>query len=214
LPDKESLNVSILKKEKKIAISNFKVTYICATLKLHNNMNTIKHTFFFPHPAEKVWEYLTKPELLSQWLMPNDIKPVVGHKFQFTSAPKPQLNHDGQNYCEVLEIIPFKKLTYSWKAGPERGIINLDTIVFWTLTPKDNGTELHLEHGGFKEGVNDAIYEGMNAGWVTHTNKISPLINQIPNNFLKQNEKHNQTHIILSSPCRSGMGLPNKTRTA
>lgn len=138
--------------------------------------NTIKHTFFFPHPAEVVWDYLTKSELLEQWLMPNDIKPVVGHKFQFTSAPKPQMNHDGHNYCEILEVEPLQKLTYSWKAGPEPGVINLDTMVYWTLTPKNNGTELRLEHAGFKEGVNDMIYEGMNTGWVKHVEKSIHLI--------------------------------------
>ena len=138
---------------------------------------TIKHTFFFPHPAEMVWDYLTKPELLKQWLMPNDIKPVVGHKFQFISAPKSQMNHDGHNYCEILEVAPFKKLSYSWKAGPEPGIINLDTIVCWTLVEKDSGTELRLEHTGFKEIENALIYEGMNAGWVKHVEKMLMLAN-------------------------------------
>jgi len=33
---------------------------------------SIKHQFFFPHPPETVWEYLTKPELMEQWLMRND----------------------------------------------------------------------------------------------------------------------------------------------
>ncbi len=139
--------------------------------------NTIKHTFFFPHPAELVWDYLTKPELLEQWLMPNDIKPVVGHKFQFTSAPKPQLNHDGHNYCEVLEAIPFTKLSYSWKAGPRPGVTNVDTLVTWTLTPKDNGTELNLVHSGFKEPENTDLYNGMNEGWVKHVGKILTLTN-------------------------------------
>jgi uncharacterized protein YndB with AHSA1/START domain len=141
-------------------------------------IKTIKHTFFFPHPAELVWDYLTKPELLKQWLMPNDIKPVVGHKFEFTSAPKPQMNHDGHNYCEVVEVVPFKKLSYTWKAGPEPGVINLDTLVHWTLTPKDNGTELRLEHSGFNEIENSLIYNGMNEGWTKHVSKILTLVKQ------------------------------------
>ncbi|MEJ0055352.1 MAG: hypothetical protein WDN75_06675 [Bacteroidota bacterium] len=42
----------------------------------------IKHQFFFPHPKETVWEYLTKSELLEQWLMKNNFQPIVGHDFQ------------------------------------------------------------------------------------------------------------------------------------
>ena len=135
----------------------------------------IKHTFYFNHKPEAVWEYLTKPELMAQWLMAGDIKPVVGHKFEMVSKPKPEMNHDGHNYCEVLEVVPFKKLVYSWKAGPEPGKINVNTIVTWTLTPKGNGTELQLLHEGFTD-ENKLLYEGMNAGWVTHTNKIDKLL--------------------------------------
>ena len=46
----------------------------------------IKHSWFFSHPAETIWEYLTNSELLSQWLMKNDFKPVVGQKFMFRAG--------------------------------------------------------------------------------------------------------------------------------
>lgn len=45
--------------------------------------------------------------------MPNDFKPIVGHKFQFGTRPKLKLSFDGRIYCEVLEVIPFQKLVYS-----------------------------------------------------------------------------------------------------
>jgi len=135
----------------------------------------IQHTFYYKYKPEVMWDYLTKPELLAQWLMPGNIKPVVGHTFEMISKPKPEMNHDGHNYCEVLEVIPYKKLVYSWKAGPEPGTITVDTKVTWTLTPKDNGTELHLLHEGFTDN-NNLLYEGMNAGWVNHANKIEKLL--------------------------------------
>ena len=34
-----------------------------------------------PHPAEKIWRALTQPQLIEEWLMKNDFKPVVGHRF-------------------------------------------------------------------------------------------------------------------------------------
>jgi len=77
----------------------------------------IKHQFFFPHPTEMVWEYLTKPELMEQWLMKNDFQPIVGHDFQLRTGPILSLDFDGIFYCKVLEIVPFKKLSYSWKSA-------------------------------------------------------------------------------------------------
>jgi uncharacterized protein YndB with AHSA1/START domain len=137
---------------------------------------TIHHQFFFPHPPEVVWEYLTKAELISQWLMENDFKPIIGHQFQFRSRPVPAISFDGIVYCTVLEIIPFKKLSYSWKCGPGDGKITLDSIVIWTLDPKDNGTELLLENSGFEE-ANFAIYSAMNEGWLKNIHRIAEQIN-------------------------------------
>src|SRR6195952_83301 len=97
----------------------------------------IKHQYFFPHPAETVWEYLTKSELMAQWLMENDFQPIVGFDFQFRTGAKASLNFDGIFYCKVLEIVPFKKLSYSWNCGPGNGEINLNSIVTWKLGPKE-----------------------------------------------------------------------------
>jgi len=77
----------------------------------------IKHQFFYPHPTETVWEYLTNPELMAQWLMKNDFQPIVGHDFQLRTGPILSLDFDGIFYCKVLEIVPFKKLSYSWKSA-------------------------------------------------------------------------------------------------
>ena len=76
---------------------------------------SIHHTLFFPNPPSAVWEYLTNSELMELWLMKNDFKPIVGHEFQFITSPLPNLNFDGIVYCKVLEVIPNKKLIYSWK---------------------------------------------------------------------------------------------------
>jgi len=138
---------------------------------------TIKHQFYFPHPTEMVWEYLTKPELMELWLMKNDFQPVVGHDFQFRTNPIPSLDFDGIFYCKVLEIIPFKKLSYSWSSGPGAGEINLDSVVVWQLQHADKGTELLLEHSGFAKKENLDFYNGLNHGWVEKLNKIDELLN-------------------------------------
>lgn len=109
---------------------------------------------------------MTDPALLAQWLAENNFEPTVGHKFQFNTKPKIKLDFDGNIYCEVLELIPCKRIVYSWKGGPGDGRITLDSIVTWTLTEKDGGTELTLVHAGFKGGFKSYIsYLIMNKGW-------------------------------------------------
>jgi uncharacterized protein YndB with AHSA1/START domain len=146
---------------------------------------SIKHQFFFPHPKETVWEYLTKSELLEQWLMKNDFKPIVGHEFQFRTNPIPSLDFDGICYCKVLEIIPFEKLSYSWKGGPRNGEIVLDTIVVWKLKSDKKGTELFLEHSGFGKGEHLNFFPGMTDGWVKNVQKILNHITTAPHGTTK-----------------------------
>lgn len=137
----------------------------------------IQHQFFYPHPPELVWEYMTTAELIAQWMMKNDFKPEVGHKFQFTAKPMPEMDFDGNIYCQVLELTPFKKLSYSWKFGPGDGAPQTESIVHWTLTAKENGTELLLQHRDFK-GLNfSAMFDSMNKGWQVLMEKILQTIN-------------------------------------
>ena len=138
--------------------------------------NVIKNTLFFAHPVSMVWEYLTKPELMAQWLMKNDFQPIVGMDFQFRTNPIPSLNFDGICYCKVLEIVPFKRLSYSWKCGPGDGKIELDSVVVWKLEQKNNGTELLLEHS-FSKTENLDLYNGFAEGWSKHMQKIADLLN-------------------------------------
>ncbi|MES2513226.1 MAG: SRPBCC domain-containing protein [Bacteroidota bacterium] len=138
----------------------------------------IKHTWLLNSPPEKVWEHLTDAELLSEWLMKNDFKPIIGHKFQFYAKPVVNMGFDGNVYCQVLEIIPLKKLSYSWKGGPGKGKITLDSVVTWTLIEKDNATELTIEHTGFKGLKNFVGYFFMNSGWKSIIKKrLGDLLN-------------------------------------
>lgn len=134
--------------------------------------NNIVHRHFFQHSPEAVWEFLTDPELLGQWLMKNDFRPVAGHRFQFHTKSRP--GFDGTVYCEVLEVKPFEKLSYSWKGGPGKGRITLDSVVTWTLTSQAGGTELLLEHTGFKGFRMYISYLVMNKGWSLIVKKRLP----------------------------------------
>ena len=139
---------------------------------------SIKHQLFFQHPPEAVWEYLTNAELMELWLMKSNFQPVIGHEFEFRIGRKPSLDFDGIVYCKVLEIVPFKKLSYSWKIGPGDGTVNIDSIVRWELRPKDGGTELVLDHADFVVMENIGIFNAMNTGWLENMHKIVKHLNE------------------------------------
>ena len=142
---------------------------------------SIQHNLFFKQSPHEVWAYLTTPELMEMWLMKTDFQPVVGAQFQFFAKPVPAIDFDGNIYCTVLEAAPFQKLTYSWKTGPGDGVITLDSVVEWTLVPKENGTELQLFHHGFKETDNIMMITALDGGWYKNMHKISEFLNNTTN---------------------------------
>ncbi len=97
---------------------------------------------WYPHPPQRVWRALTDPDLLAQWLMPNDFAPRIGHAFTFRTDPAP--GFDGVVRCEVIELEAPRRLAFTWKGGP------IDTVVRFTLSPERAGTRLTLEQTGFR----------------------------------------------------------------
>jgi uncharacterized protein YndB with AHSA1/START domain len=102
-------------------------------------------TRVYPYPPERVWRALTDPAALSEWLMPTDFEPRVGHRFQFKAFPVPGWR--GVVDCEVLELEPPRRMVLSW-AGHED--MKQPTRVTWTLEPDGDGTRLTLQHAGFR----------------------------------------------------------------
>ncbi len=135
----------------------------------------IKQTWQFNTSPQEVWEYLTNPDLIELWLMKTNFKPVQGQKFQFTFTAKPEAPYHGVVDCEVLEIIPFSKLSYSWNGSTQDKSRHYNSIVVWTLTPKNNGTELQLQHDGF-EVLQDILTHSN--GWTSCLTKMENLLNQ------------------------------------
>ncbi|MBC7829495.1 MAG: SRPBCC domain-containing protein [Chitinophagaceae bacterium] len=126
----------------------------------------IRYEKEFTHPPEKIWKLISDSELLAEWLMKNDLKPIVGHRFNFYTKPAP--GFDGIVYCEILEVIVNKKLVYSWKGGP----IKKPTTVSWTLEKIPGGTKLIFEHAGF-EGLGPvAVSFLLGRGWKKNIYKV------------------------------------------
>jgi uncharacterized protein YndB with AHSA1/START domain len=138
----------------------------------------IKQSWFFEQPPEVVWEYLTKPELIEQWLMKCDLQPIVGHKFRFTFVSKNEAKYDGTVDCEVLEVKPFTKLSYSWNGNTNDRKRTFNSKVMWTLIPKENGTELQLQHNGLIMSEDILTHTD---GWNRCLKRFEELLNAVKN---------------------------------
>lgn len=129
-----------------------------------------------PHPPERVWKALTTAELIGRWLMPSDFEPVIGKRFTFTTRPMGAW--DGVVHCEVLEVVPVRRLVYSWTGGSDdngKYGSRLDSTVTWTLQPEGKGTRLRMVHAGFRSPQNDFAFGAMSSGWRHIVGRISEV---------------------------------------
>jgi len=119
-------------------------------------MSKITVTRSLNFPISQVWQALTDPQQLENWLMNNDFRPELGHKFQFKTDPAP--GFDGTINCEVLEINSQSRLSFSWASG------SINSTVAFNLQETSKGTELTVTHDGF--GFKDIIGKTiLKAGW-------------------------------------------------
>jgi uncharacterized protein YndB with AHSA1/START domain len=125
----------------------------------------IRKENFYPDPPEAVWVALTDPRALAEWLMPNNFKPEVGHRFYFQTDPMPMC--EAKTECEVIECEPPHRLAYTWlivwrkqyKTEPQ------PMVVSWTLTPENGGTRLVFEQSPYAGPRAFWTRFSMNLGW-------------------------------------------------
>jgi uncharacterized protein YndB with AHSA1/START domain len=132
----------------------------------------------FPHTLEMIWKALTDGELMGRWLgmTPTGFAPVKGKRFTYQTTAAGAW--DGVIQCEVLEVIPNQRLTYSWRGGHEGNAgygSRLDTVVTFTLSRAENGTRLSLVHSGFVLPQNEIAFTNMGGGWKKVVPRIGAL---------------------------------------
>lgn len=108
----------------------------------HRPTRTITQERFYPHAPERVWQALTDPRELAQWLLPNTFQPRLGHRFRFTQ--RTPAGRSRKVACQVVELESPARLSYTWQAEDEA----LPTLVTWSLEAVGDGTCLRLEHIG------------------------------------------------------------------
>jgi uncharacterized protein YndB with AHSA1/START domain len=134
----------------------------------------------FPHAPETIWKALTTGALISRWLMaPTGFEAVVGNRFTYQTTCGGAW--DGVIHCEVLEIIPNKRLSYSWKGGHEDNVgygSRLDTVVTFTLSRVAEGTRVRLVHTGFVLPKNETAFRSMGEGWKKVVGNLGAIANE------------------------------------
>jgi uncharacterized protein YndB with AHSA1/START domain len=95
-----------------------------------------------PEPPEKVWRALTTPEIVSQWLLPTDLRPETGNKFGFSD---PAAGNDPIE-CEVLAVEPQRSISFSWRDTRARRQGLDSTVTFEIAGIAAGGTHLTIVH--------------------------------------------------------------------
>jgi uncharacterized protein YndB with AHSA1/START domain len=98
----------------------------------------------FSAPIARVWKALTDVEEMRRWYFDlKEFKPEVGFEFAFT------VEHEGVKYhhfCKITEVIPKKKLAYTWRYEGHEG----DSLVTFELFADGDKTRLKLTHDGLE----------------------------------------------------------------
>ena len=115
----------------------------------------------FDAPSDKVWKALTDNSQMKEWYFNIDsFRPEVGFKFHFTAGD------DKKKYlhlCEITEVIPGKKISYTWRYDDFEG----NSLLSFELFDEGNHTRLKLTHSGLETFPNlpDFSPESFRKGW-------------------------------------------------
>jgi uncharacterized protein YndB with AHSA1/START domain len=120
-------------------------------------------------PATAVWQALTDADAMREWYfnLPA-FRAEVGFRFEFTGGPE---DRQYLHRCEVTEVIPGRRLTYSWRYDGYPGI----SYVSFELAPQEDGTMLTLTHTGLETispGHADFARSNFEAGWDDIINRM------------------------------------------
>jgi uncharacterized protein YndB with AHSA1/START domain len=115
----------------------------------------------FDAPVGRVWTALIDVDQMREWYFDlTEFKAQVGFEFDFI------VEHEGNKYhhlCRVTDVVPEKKIAYSWRYKGEPG----DSLVTFELFPEGNKTRLKLTHTGIETFPKTPAYARKNfeAGW-------------------------------------------------
>ncbi len=95
-------------------------------------------------PLADVWHAITDREAMKQWYFDTTgFRPEVGAEFSFSAGKE---GSKCVHLCRITEIIPGKKISYSWRYEGEEG----NSLLTWELFDEGASTRLKLTHSGLE----------------------------------------------------------------
>lgn len=144
----------------------------------------------FNAPASVLWTALTDRKEMRRWYFDLEaFEPRVGFRFQFYGGPSPENQY--LHLCEVREVVPEKKLSYSWRYDGYPG----DSLVTFELFPEGEATRLRLTHTGLEtleKGHVDFARTNFEQGW-------NAIINTLLPGYVSLTDKRNYHHSIQTT---------------
>jgi len=154
---------------------------------------TVRFERVLPAPIERVWQYLTASDCLTQWLAAGSIDQRFGGKvelnFDVEEMPERQ-DHGAKIHGAVSFLEPLRTLAYSWNDEASK----LQSNVCFQVSADGDQTTLVVTHSQLPQ---DRLHEVM-AGWHTHLDILKArLADVVPPSFRKRYREVLQTYAAV-----------------
>ena len=116
----------------------------------------------FDAPVDVMWKAITDRNEMKQWYFDlQEFRAEPGFRFSFMGGPD---DRQYRHLCEVIDVVPNKKLSYTWKYDGYEG----ESKVTFELFPEGKKTRLKLTHEGletFLANQPDFARKNFEEGW-------------------------------------------------
>lgn len=132
--------------------------------------STVRFERLLPGPIDRVWDFLTKPELLATWLASATGEWRKGGEIAFTFTLAAQ-EECGDSLCKgtILDYGPPRSLSYDWRDIDADGKERPASIVHIELSEEAGQVRLILTHRKLAK----AEMAGFGAGWGSHLHYLA-----------------------------------------
>ena len=141
---------------------------------------SLEITRFINAPRARVYAAWTDPTQLKEWWGPESVRTRnfvaearVGGKYRWDLT-----NQDGEEmsvFGEYRELVPEKKIVFTWKWDDDDVWENRDSIVTVELSDRDGGTELLLKH---EQLPSEESRDRHNEGWNSVLNRLEKFFSK------------------------------------
>jgi uncharacterized protein YndB with AHSA1/START domain len=141
---------------------------------------TLEIKRFINAPPARVYKAWTDPAQLKQWFGPENVQmralaadPRMGGKYRWDL-----INQEGEEmsvFGEYRELVPGKKVVFTWKWDDDENWKEHNSIVTVELSDRDGGTEVRLIH---EKLPSEESRDRHNEGWNSVIDRLEKFLNK------------------------------------